>query len=249
MKVSTVKDYFDQQMVIEHYARAVNSVGLWASEEMLFTQYFNWDDSLLELGCGAGRVSIGLWEIGYRYLLATDLAKNMVEEGRRINQVLDYGVAFQQADATALNFEDNLFDGAVFGFNGLMQIPKRENRRRAMAEIFRVIAPGSYFIFTTHDRENRRHKAFWEDEKKRWERGIKHPDVDEFGDVYWDTPEGGMMYIHSPLKAHVRDDAKAVGFKIEREALRSSLCVERESVREFSDDCRFWVLQKPLSSK
>lgn len=245
MEIDKVRDYFDQKSVIEHYAQATNRVGLWRSEEMLITEYFNWDDSLLELGCGAGRISIGLWEIGYRYLLGTDLAKNMVKEARRINEVLEYGVAFQQADATALPFEDALFDGAIFGFNGLMQIPRRENRRKAMGEVFRVLVPGAYFLFTTHDRQNKRHKAFWEDERKRWERSQQHPSVEEFGDIYWDTPEGGSMFIHSPLRSDVAADLKACGFKLVRDALRSSVCVESEVVREFSDDCRFWVARKP----
>ena len=246
MEIETVQRYFEQSSVVEHYARAINNVGLWASEECLCTQYFNWDDTLLELGCGAGRIAIGLWEVGYRNLLATDLSKAMVKEGRRINQVLEYGVAFQQADASQLPFEDGQFDGAIFGFNGLMQIPRRENRQKAMAEVFRVLVPGSYFIFTTHDRESKRHRNYWKEERRLWQQGRQDREIDEFGDICWDTPEGGPMYIHSPLADEVRRDVKAAGFTIVRDVLRSSLGPERESVREFSDDCRFWVVQRPV---
>lgn len=245
MEGDIVKAFFDQSSVVEHYARAVNKVGLWHSEEAIFTQYFNWDDSLLELGCGAGRISIGLWEIGYRHLMATDLAPAMVKEARRINQVLDYGIATQVADATALPFEDGLFDGAIFGFNGLMQIPKRENRLQALREVFRVLVPGAFFVFTTHDRANPKHRKFWQDERRRWDNGQQSPACDEFGDVYWETPEGGLMFIHSPEAEDVRADAKAAGFKVIRDVLRTSVTVEPEHVREFSDNCRFWIVQKP----
>lgn len=245
MEKARVKAYFEQDSVVAHYARAINNVGLWRSEESIFTRYFNWDDSLLELGCGAGRIAIGLWEIGYRYLLATDIAKAMVEEGRRINQVLDYGVAFQTADATALPYEDGLYDGAIFGFNGLMQIPKRAGRRKAMQEVYRILVPGSYFIFTTHDRSSPRNIGYWKLEAQAWQEGRQMELLDEFGDICWDTPEGGLMYIHSPLKSDIIADLESVGFRLERNVLRSSLGPEPEHVRAFSDDCRFWVAQKP----
>ena len=77
----------------------------------------------------------------------------MVAEARRINETFEYGIFFHHGDATALDYEDETYDGAIFGFNGLMQIPGRENRRRAMREIFRVLVPGSWFVFTTHDRD------------------------------------------------------------------------------------------------
>ncbi len=245
MNVETVRAFFDQTPVIEHYARAVNQIGLWQSEELLFTQYFGREASLLELGCGAGRISIGLWELGYRYLLATDLAKQMVAEGRRINQILEYGVAFQTADATQLPFEDNLFDGAIFGFNGLMQIPRRENRLRALREIRRVVAPGATFIFTTHDRENPRNRALWEHEKIRWDAGLQPPEVDEFGDLYWETPEGGPMFIHSPTRPEMLAALQESGWEPVTDTFRSALCLESERVRDFSDDCRFWIVRKP----
>ena len=32
-------------------------------------------------------------------------------------------------------FEDEIFDGAIFGFNGLMQIPKSARRERALRSL------------------------------------------------------------------------------------------------------------------
>jgi SAM-dependent methyltransferase len=246
MQSKDVKAYFEQPSVVDHYARATNNIGLWRSEEAVFTQYFNWDDTLIELGTGAGRIAIGLWEIGYRNLLGTDLSKAMVAEARRINQVLDYGVAFQVADATALKYEDGQYDGAIFGFNGIMQIPGRQQRQKAMSEVYRLLVPGSYFIFTTHDRNAPRHRSYWKQEQQAWNKGRQNPALNEYGDICWDTPEGGQMFIHSPLAEEVRQDLKQAGFRVEWDRLRSAIAVESDLVRDFSDDCRFWVAQKPL---
>ena len=59
--------------VLEHYQEATEKVGLWNSEKIVFSKTFP-DKSckLLELGCGTGRISFGLWRLGYRNLMATD---------------------------------------------------------------------------------------------------------------------------------------------------------------------------------
>ncbi|WP_269522890.1 class I SAM-dependent methyltransferase [Coraliomargarita parva] len=244
MERETVLAYFDSDVVVDHYALAAARVGLWESEEKIFTRLFQQADSILELGCGAGRIAFGLHELGYRNILATDYSRQMVKQARHMAEVLEYAIPMQVADATRLPFEDNLFDGAIFGFNGLMQIPKAENREKALREIFRVIRPGAWFVFTSHDRENPKHRKFWEQEKLRWRRSKQKEALDDFGDRYEPT-DMGELYIHVPTIREMEKVLKGVGFRIEANAMRSAVANESPRVREFSDDCRFWVVQKP----
>ena len=72
MEAEEVRAYFDSENVVNHYSQAAINIGLWASEEIILTHLFKLKDSLLELGCGAGRVAIGLYELGYFNVLATD---------------------------------------------------------------------------------------------------------------------------------------------------------------------------------
>jgi SAM-dependent methyltransferase len=244
MERETVLDYFDSGPVVEHYARAAVSVGLWRSEERVFTRLFGKDDTLLELGCGAGRIAFGLNGLGYRNVLGIDYSRGMIKQARHLAQVLDRRVPFRVGDATDMEFEDGLFDGAIFGFNGLMQIPGAANRARALREIFRVIRPGAWFVFTAHDRENPRHRKFWEHEKLLWRRSRQKPELDDFGDRF--EPDGmGELYIHVPTIREMEGELKAAGFRIEANAPRSSLANEPPEVRAFSDECRFWVVQRP----
>jgi len=244
MEITEAQLYFAQPEVVENYAKAVSRVGLWVSEERIFKRVFQPEDSILELGCGAGRIALGLWELGYRRVLGTDYCREMVAEARRINQVLEYGAPFQTADATQLEFDDGHFDGAIFGFNGLMQIPGRDNRQRAMREIARVVRPGGWFVFTGHDRDRHGRKSFWREEAKRWREGRQHPQVHEFGDLYYQAEEGYWMYIHAANSEEVAADLAAAGFRVDATALRSEICMEPPEVREFSDDTRFWVVQR-----
>lgn len=244
MEVEEAKEYFLRPEVVEEYVKATNHVGLWVSEQRIFQRLFRPEQSLIELGCGAGRIAIGLWELGYKHILGIDYSKEMIREARRINQVMEYGVSFQVGDARSLKFPDNHFDGAIFGFNGLMQIPGRANRRKAMREIHRVLVPGAWFVFTTHDRAVH-NQAFWRKQKEIWDSGKQDPRLEMFGDLCHELEGGGRMYIHSPSREEILEDAEATGFRVEVDVMRSQLCNEPLHVREFSDDCRFWIWQKP----
>ncbi|NBD37849.1 MAG: methyltransferase domain-containing protein [Verrucomicrobia bacterium] len=241
--IEVVREFYDQANVVEHYRRATAAVGLWASEELILREVFSPGDRILELGTGTGRIAVGLAELGYRNLLGIELSRPMVKEARRIAQLLELSIAFRQGDATQLKFEDNLFEGAIFGFNGLMQIPGREQRRAALREIRRVLQPGRSFVFTAHDRENPKYRNYWKQERKRWSQGDQDPDLTDFGDRYEDT-DLGRLFIHVPTVKEVREDLKATGWICEWERPRSALANEPFPVREFSDECRFYLARK-----
>lgn len=245
MNSDKVKEYYISKQVVDHYARATSSIGLWVSEERIFQRVFeDASASLLEIGCGCGRIAFGLHQLGYANLMGIDFSRNMIERARQLARTLSVGVSFQVADATKMPFSDNLFDGAIFGFNGLMQIPGRVQRRAALEETFRVLRSGSYFVFTTHEREMNKWKKFWKQERKRWRKGKQAKDLGEYGDRYEST-KLGELFIHVPAKQDVVEDLEAIGFKLEADVLRSRIADEPEIVRKFSDECRFWVALKP----
>ena len=247
MDAKTVRDYFDAAAVVDHYTTAAEQLGLWLSEEKILTRVFQPSDSLLELGCGAGRIALGLYELGYRHILATDYSRAMLRAAQALASRLEYRIAMRVSDATQLEFEDNIFDGVIFGFNGLMQIPQTANRAQALQEIFRVLRPGGWFVFTTHDRERSPHQRFWIQEQRRWQQNTQQPELDDFGDRSEATRDGAH-FMHVPAVAEVEAILLRVGFHLEASVMRSEIAHESAAVMEFSDDCRFWVVQKPARS-
>lgn len=243
MDTEAVKKYFESENVVEHYAHAAARLGLWVSEEKIFKRLFKPADSILELGCGVGRIAIGLHELGYRNVLATDYSKAMIQRTRHLAKLLEYPIPTQMADACNLSFEGGVFDGAIFGFNGLMQIPEAAKRIQALREIHRVLRPGAWFVFTTHDRERSPHQDFWREEKQRWAEGRQAPELEMFGDRV-DATEDGIHFMHVPNCAEMESVLEAVGFRLEASVMRSEFGGEPPEVLEFSDDCRFWVVQK-----
>ena len=90
----------------------------------------------------------------------------------------------------------------------------------------------------------RKPQVFWEAEAKRWACGEQAEGLHEFGDRI-ETEATGVHYMHVPSIAEMEALVTKVGFHIEAHLMRSELANESAEVREFSDDCRFWVVQRP----
>ena len=275
----TVRADFNAIEAVLHYTRAAHFLGLWESERVLIRRHFpDPGVRLLEAGCGAGRVTIGLWHEGYRHVTGFDFAEELVEQARSLATELGLaGVEFLQADATRLdhssqdsspsedprnligsfssaapsgprqtkNLVGSWFDGALFLFNGLMQIPGRENRRAALRGLRTAVRPGGRLIFTSHDRDvDSVERKAWATEAARWAAGSQDPRLREFGDRYFEH-EHGRTFMHLPDRPEILADLAATGWRHVEDALRNELAKESRAVRDFSDNCRFWVAEKP----
>jgi len=244
----TVREDFNAINTVLHYTRAAHFIGLWKSELALIEKYLpDRNARLLEAGCGAGRVAVGLWHQGYRHVTAFDFASELVEQAENLAKEQGIGgITFVQADATDPALSNILrykFAGALFLFNGMMQIPGRENRRAAMRGLHAVCNPGAHFIFSTHDREDPKDLKEWAKEAARWARGEQNPRLVEFGDRYF-TDENGNTFMHLPDRTEVLEDMAATGWCHVHDATRNDLASETPKVRNFSDNCRFWVARR-----
>ncbi|MBK9991378.1 MAG: class I SAM-dependent methyltransferase [Verrucomicrobia bacterium] len=226
--------------------------------------------ALLEAGCGSGRVTLGLWHEGYRNLTAFDFAEELVEQARNLaDEQSATAIKFLHADATRLRksgqatchllndkplippgktskavchlIDDKQgFDGALFMFNGLMQIPGRENRRAALRELRVVCKPGAPLLFTTHDRDSTpTEQALWRLETLRWAKGKQDARLIEFGDRYFEH-EAGRTFMHLPNRDEILEDLAATGWRHTFDSMRRKIARESRAVVDFSDECRFW---------
>ncbi len=243
------RDFNDLRAVV-HYAKAAHEIGLWTSERLMIERHFpDRAAPLLEAGCGAGRVCVALHALGYQNLTAFDFAKELVDQALALAAERGATIAVHHADATKLTahpaFADARFAGALFLFNGLMQIPLRRNRRRALRQLAAVCAPGAPLLFTTHDRDHSpAERASWRLEARRWAEGKQDPRLREFGDRRF-SDDCGDTFMHLPDRAEILADLAATGWRHVEDHLRRELVArEPAAVRAFSDECRFWAARR-----
>lgn len=220
-----------------HYARAAVQVGLWASERRLIEETWGQDARLLELGCGAGRVGLGLLQLGYRRLTVTDFSPTMVDMAKAVVGQVQPAWADQVevADACALPYADETFAGVIFAFNGLMCLRGRADRDRALPEIRRVLKPGGLFLFTANDRAAGEHRALWAQEPTL-------PDCQP-GDR-WHETDSTPVFMHSSTEGETRAELTAAGFAVRKCPLRSEVATENTAVRAFAGETRFYLAER-----
>ena len=105
------------------------------------------DLRILECGTGTGRFAAELGRRGYK-LTATDVSPGMLEQTRR--RIQEEGLAdrvdVRHGDIYNLEYDDASFD-FVFTIRVLNQLANNADKRRAIEEMVRVLAPGGLLLF------------------------------------------------------------------------------------------------------
>lgn len=235
---------FEEKGLIEEYRRCALEIGLWESEKVIFKRYIKSSDSILDIGCGAGRTTIGLHQMGYRSIDAFDIAHGMVKAAKEAGETLNLSLNLFQADLLTFN-SPLTYDCAYFSYNGLMQLPGAEMRVQAVKKIYSLLKKGGHFIFTTHDREieMQEQPQFWRNEKKRWSGGKKVEGLFEFGDLLLNFKKS-RSYLHIPSREHIIELMDLSGFTLLEDSFRPDIAEENEAVKKMTENCRFWVALK-----
>lgn len=124
-----------------------------------FLKHLPKDAMLLDIGCGRGRVSFSLVEMGHK-VIGIDYVKEIVEknnEEAKIRNVLDR-VRFIEGNALDIDFDDASFD-AVFDI-GLSHHFKKQDLEKYAKEISRVVKQRGYMFFVGLSRETPKFMKF-----------------------------------------------------------------------------------------
>ena len=240
------KKHYNLDANIKRYSEAIEQVGLWNSEEIIFYKYIDKNDKILDLGCGAGRTTINLFKKGFTNIIGLDIADKLIDFAKQYSKNHSLDIDFVVGDATKLDFADNSFDIVIFSFNGMQCIPGLVNRKNALKEVYRVLKPGGYFIFTAHDRhdpKSLKYLPFWEKIENDWKNGVNESGVECLGDLITTGPAGDT-FIHFSTIEEMKDFVKEQPFEIIEYNYSYNIAKENIETREFAGDTVFWVLRK-----
>lgn len=135
----TRKDY---NLIAEDFSRT--RWNIWA-EFKIFRDYVKEGDSVLDVGCGNGRL-LELLERKHINYLGIDISEKLIDLARKKYPQNDFLVA----DNLNLPFPDDKFD-KVFSVAVLHTIPSEELRKKALSELKRVLKPNGLLILTVWD--------------------------------------------------------------------------------------------------
>jgi SAM-dependent methyltransferase len=104
------------------------------------------DGSVLELGCGTGRVALALAQAGYD-VVGIDESASMLElaQGRVAEAGLGQRVQLHHMDVLELAWPAR-FALALWPLNGYLHLPHRAAQARALRNVHRALLPGGFLL-------------------------------------------------------------------------------------------------------
>ena len=205
---------FNNQKAVEIYTAKTE---LFPIEETLFKKHLTTPQRILDLGCGTGRTTRHLKDMGHK-VIGVDIAPQMIQQA----EALHPDIPFQVGDATQLNHPDEYFDSVLFSFNGLDYIYPETDRIQALQEINRVLKHGGLFLFSSHDyngikritlrriRKIRHHEGYFYREKTVYgtlityygtvARNIRHLRCKGFDKVWYSSLDGRTWRYYKCVK-------------------------------------------------
>lgn len=190
---------------------------------------------VLDIGCGTGRVTHPLSEMGYE-VTGVDVSEPMVAEARSIYPHLDFVVG----DATDLQFRDAAFDYVTFSYYGLDYVHPEPERLRALREIRRVLKPGGKLVFSSHNWWNMPLSALFDGSsalRPLWRRQRVLDPRDRYSTVTV-IPGDTMVYLSSPLKQWRQ--LEACGFEL------VDIVGKRDNLLRFVEMAPHYVARRPV---
>lgn len=67
INILRAKEDYSNKNVANQYQMFTKEIGLWASEEFVFNKFVQKQASVLDVGCGAGRTTFGLYNGLHQY--------------------------------------------------------------------------------------------------------------------------------------------------------------------------------------
>ena len=230
------KKSYNETEIVNYYSEFV-SAGLFYYEEVLIDKYFTVGGRTLDIGCGAGRVTIPLHKRGFQ-VVGMDYAEKMIDTARVLDETIDYRVG----DILSTQFEDQEFDNIIFSFNGLMLIGTYEERLIAMKEIRRILKKNGSFFFTTPYLDNKVDKSYWIEKAETLDIDVHNMTCEQrlrLGDEELED-YSSVFFLHVPFITEVKKMAEEAGMEILFSARRLDYS-GIEKMEDELDDNYLWV--------
>lgn len=171
-------------------------------DAVLLERYVPRDARILDYGCGYGRLTAQLVELGYRDVHGVDPSRALIERGRREHPELPLDLV----EELPLPFADGSFDAALL-FVILGVVPADADQEAIVAELARLVRPSGILYLSDVPLQSDGHHV-----RRYDEAAAARPDR-PYG--VFTTPDGGLFRHHRPEA--MRKLLRTNGFTVEEE--------------------------------
>jgi SAM-dependent methyltransferase len=208
-------EYAHSQQIADTYDASLQTEDERPFDLSVLEQHITQPGTLVDLGCGTGRLLLPFAQRGFR-CLAVDLSPQMLQivgckaqtEGLSVDRVL--------ANLVELDcLRDSIADYALCMFSTLGMIRGRDNRRRALAHAARILKPDGLLILHVHNRWSN----LWIPQGRSWVlrntiASKLRPEV-EAGDKFFDYQDVPKMFLHLYTRRELTADLRSAGWHVD----------------------------------
>lgn len=145
-------DYLHDPALAQNYDASLAGTPLLDLDVRFAEEHFPEPGRLVDLGCGTGRLLLPFARRGY-HVLGVDLSLEMLRVAAAKARAEGLTVPLVQANLVELDgLASGAFDYAACLFSTLGMVMGAENRRRVVAQVYRLLRPGGRFVLHVHNR-------------------------------------------------------------------------------------------------
>jgi len=189
--LSSVRARYSTPKGIAHYEMGARDWGATEWEKEMIRLFMTPPGSVLDVGCGAGRISVELSRRGYA-VTGTDITVELLDVARELAEEFGLDIPFQDCDGLRLDYPDASFQYILLN-QMIGNVPLRENRISLFQECARVVSQAGRVVLSYMDNRVVKAKRLYGVDKPPDPRAIekaKDYSVLEPGDVFGNPIRG-----------------------------------------------------------
>jgi SAM-dependent methyltransferase len=145
-------DYLHDPAIARSYDERLADCSLLTVDRLFAERHFDRPGSLIDLGCGTGRLLVPFARRG-SWVLGVDLSAAMLAVAGERAAAAGVEVHLLKANVVELDcLRDGSFDHAACLFSTLGLVAGAAARRRAVGHVYRLLRPGGRFVLHVHNR-------------------------------------------------------------------------------------------------
>jgi len=148
--LQTLADYY-RTTEFKSWGTTLPFAGLHRDEQYCINKYLkNKDCSIVDMGTGGGRIALALSEMGYGPVHGFDIVPEFIEAARINASSRNLDINLSVTNATAIPLPTNGVNTVIYWEKLFSFIVDPDDRKKAITEAFRVLAPGG-FLFSSYN--------------------------------------------------------------------------------------------------